>query len=643
MLMIWNRWRGLMSLVGLVAAVALLAAACGDDDDDDAPSGTTQTTTTTTDTAATTDRSDLSGSVAVDGSSTVFPVTEAVAEEFRSVAPDVRVTVGVSGTGGGFQKFCSGETDISDASRPIKDGEIEACAEAGIDYLELRVGLDGLAVVTHPETGFLECITMDELATLWSPDSEGSVTSWNQVRASWPTTEITLFGPDTDSGTFDFFTEEVNGEGGASRADYTNSTDDNVLVTGISGTEGASGYFGYAYYAENSDKLKVVAVDGGEGCIIPSDETVSNGSYVLARPLYIYVSTESLAEKPQVREFVRFYLSDDAITLVTDVGYTAIPADELATSRKNLEDAIAGNYQGAAAEDDEPAEELSGSVAVDGSSTVFPVTEAVAEEFRSVAPDVRVTVGVSGTGGGFQKFCAGETDISDASRPIKESEIEACDAAGIEYIPLRVGLDGLAVVAHPDTGFLECITMGELATLWSPDSEGSVTSWNQVRSSWPSEPITLFGPDTDSGTFDFFTEEVNGEGGASRADYTNSTDDNVLVTGISGTNNAAGYFGYAYYAENQDKLKVVAVDGGDGCVIPSDETVADGSYPLARPLFIYVSKQSLAEKPQVREFVRFYLSDEGIALVSQVGYTAIGGSELAGSRNSLESAIAGGG
>ena len=342
MLMIRNRWRGLLSLVGLVAAVALLAAACGDDDDDDAPSGTTQTTTTTTDTAATTDRSDLSGSVAVDGSSTVFPVTEAVAEEFRSVAPDVRVTVGVSGTGGGFQKFCSGETDISDASRPIKDGEIEACAEAGIDYLELRVGLDGLAVVTHPETGFLECITMDELATLWSPDSEGSVNTWNQVRSSWPTTEITLFGPDTDSGTFDFFTEEVNGEGGASRADYTNSTDDNVLVTGISGTEGASGYFGYAYYAENSDKLKVVAVDGGEGCIIPSDETVSNGSYVLARPLYIYVSTESLAAKPQVREFVRFYLSDDAITLVTDVGYTAIPADELAESRAALESAIAG-------------------------------------------------------------------------------------------------------------------------------------------------------------------------------------------------------------------------------------------------------------------------------------------------------------
>ena len=331
MLRITNRWRGLFPLVGLVAAVALLFAACGDDDDD----GTTSQTSTTS-------ASDLSGSIAIDGSSTVFPVTEAVAEEFRSVAPDVRVTVGVSGTGGGFQKFCSGETDISDASRPIKDSEVEACAEAGIEYLPLRVGLDGLAVVAHPEADFLVCITMDELSTLWEPESEGSVTTWNQVNSSWPSEKITLFGPDTDSGTFDFFTEEVNGEGGASRADYTNSTDDNVLVTGISGTDNAAGYFGFAYYTENQDKLKVVSVDGGEGCVIPSDGTVSDGRYPLARPLFIYVNKASLAEKPQLREFVRFFLSDEGIALVSDVGYTPIAGSELAESRANLEAAIGG-------------------------------------------------------------------------------------------------------------------------------------------------------------------------------------------------------------------------------------------------------------------------------------------------------------
>ena len=310
----------------LVTAVALFAAACGGGGGDGGSS--------------------LSGSVAVDGSSTVFPVTEAVAEEFGKLHRSVRVTVGVSGTGGGFQKFCTGETDISDASRPIKDGEVETCGENGIEFLPLRVALDGLAVVAHLDADFLECITLDELALLWGPESEGSVTRWNQVRAAWPDEEITLFGPDPDSGTFDFFTEEVNGEGGASRADYTNSTDDNVLVVGISGTEAASGYFGLAYFTENQDRLQVVAVDGGDGCVIPADETVSGGAYPLARPLFIYVNTTSLAEKPQVREFVRFYLSDAGIALVPEVGYTAIAGDELAESRSNLEAAIVASGGG---------------------------------------------------------------------------------------------------------------------------------------------------------------------------------------------------------------------------------------------------------------------------------------------------------
>lgn len=287
--------------------------------------------------------------------------------------------------------------------------------------------------------------------------------------------------------------------------------------------------------------------------------------------------------------------------------------------------------------DDDDSDRLGGSVAIDGSSTVFPVTEAVAEEFRRIEPGVRVTVGVSGTGGGFSKFCAGETDISDASRPIKQSEIDACAANDVEYLELRVGLDGLAVVTNPENDFLDGLTLEELALIWRPDSEGEITNWSQVRDGFPDQPIKLFGPGTDSGTFDFFTEAVNGEGGASRADFTASEDDNVLVVGVAGTEGGLGYFGYAYFAENSERLKVVPIDG----VTPSDETVADGSYPLARPLFIYVNTESLAEKPQVREFVRYYLSDEGISLVPEVGYTNIAASELEDSRSRLEAAIEG--
>ena len=282
------------------------------------------------------------------------------------------------------------------------------------------------------------------------------------------------------------------------------------------------------------------------------------------------------------------------------------------------------------------AAELSGEVAVDGSSTVFPITEAVAEEFRAVAPDVRVTVGVSGTGGGFKKFCAGETDISDASRPITSSEAESCAAEGVEYIEVLVGLDGLAIVSGPGSDFLsDGITIEQLATIFGAPAERTITRWNQVEASWPDEEIAIFAPDTDSGTFDFFNEVVTEEVGGSRADYTASTDDNVLVVGISGGGHAIGYFGYAYYVENRDRLKLVPVDG----VAPNHETVADGSYPLSRPLFIYVRTDSLREKPQVREFVRFYLSPEALPLVGEVGYTGVTTSEIEASRALVEEAI----
>ncbi len=263
---------------------------------------------------------------------------------------------------------------------------------------------------------------------------------------------------------------------------------------------------------------------------------------------------------------------------------------------------------------------LTGAVRIDGSSTVFPVTEAVAEEFQIENRGVRVTVGISGTGGGFKKFCAGETDISDASRPIKESELEACRGNGIEPKSITVAYDGLAVMMNPANDFASCLTVDELKRIWEPGS--TVTTWRDVRPDWPAEEIKLYGPGTDSGTFDYFTEAIVGEEDASRPDFTASEDDNVLVQGIAGDPYALGYFGYAYYAENTDKLKLVAVDGGDGCVAPSPETVQAGVYqPLSRPLFIYV-KQTALERPAVAAFVRYYLTNARV-LVPQVGYVPL--------------------
>ena len=259
---------------------------------------------------------------------------------------------------------------------------------------------------------------------------------------------------------------------------------------------------------------------------------------------------------------------------------------------------------------------LSGSISIDGSSTVGPLSEAAAELFREENPDVRITVGISGTGGGFEKFCAGETDISDASRPIEPDEEEACSKEGVTFEEVQVANDGIAVVVNPENDWAECLTTAEMKKIWEPGSD--VNNWNQVKGDFPDESMKLFGAGTDSGTFDYFTEAINGEEGATRKDYSPSEDDNVTVQGVSGGTGNLGYFGLSYAIANEGKVKTVQVDGGDGCVTPSTETVQDGSYqPLSRPLFIYPSAQALQEEV-VREFVQFYVDNyEAIAEQAQ--------------------------
>ncbi len=266
--------------------------------------------------------------------------------------------------------------------------------------------------------------------------------------------------------------------------------------------------------------------------------------------------------------------------------------------------------------------ELSGRIIVDGSSTVFPISEAVAEEFRLQQPGVEVVVGISGTGGGFQKFCNGETDISDASRPIRQQEAERCRANGIDFVELPVAFDALTVVVHPSNDWVDCITVAELKKMWEPAAQGVVTRWNQVNPAWPDRPLRLYGAGTDSGTFDYFTEAIVGREDASRGDYTASEDDNVLVQGVAGDPNALGYFGLAYYLENRSRLKALKLDGGQGCVEPSVQNVINGTYrPLSRPLFIYVSTQA-AQRPEVQAFVDFYLDVAG-DLAEEVGYVPL--------------------
>jgi phosphate transport system substrate-binding protein len=260
----------------------------------------------------------------------------------------------------------------------------------------------------------------------------------------------------------------------------------------------------------------------------------------------------------------------------------------------------------------------SSQIAVQGSSTVLPISQAAAEGFNRQNPDVQITVSGGGTGDGFEAFCAGDSDIADASRPIEDDEVQNCQENGIEFIELPVALDALSVVVNPQNDFANNITLEQLRTLWEPDAEGQVTTWSQVNPEWPEQQINLYGPGTESGTFDYFTERVNGEEGESRTDYQASEDDNVLVQGVAGDPNALGYFGFSYFEQNQQRLKALTVEG----VAPSSETAQSGEYPLARPLFIYVSTQALEENPSLEEFVNFYLENLD-GLVEQAQYVPL--------------------
>jgi phosphate transport system substrate-binding protein len=292
----------LLLVLAMVASLAFVVAACGDDDDDGGNSASGSSTEESS------GGEELSGSIRIDGSSTVFPFAQAAAELFNEEQSGVKITVGQSGTGGGFEKFCAGETDISDASRPIdEEEEVPICEKNAVDYGEVQVANDGIAVATNKNLT-IDCMTVDQLKALWEPKS--NVKSYSDIDPSFPDTQVKLFGPGTDSGTFDFFTDVINGEEGASREDYEASEDDNQLVTGVAGTEGGLGYFGLSYYEQNTDKLNEVQVDGGGGCVAPTSETVQDGSYTpLSRPLFMYPSKDAIA-KPEVKAFMDFVIAN---------------------------------------------------------------------------------------------------------------------------------------------------------------------------------------------------------------------------------------------------------------------------------------------------------------------------------------------
>ena len=320
-------------MLALVALAAIVAAGCGGDGRDE-ESDTSAAGGETSSAAG----EDLSGSISIDGSSTVGPLVTAAAEQFQEANSGVNVTVGVSGTGGGFERFCAGETDLSNASRPIEDDEVALCEKAGVEYTEFQVANDGLAIVVNPENDWAECLTVEQLKTIWSPDTAAK--SWKDVDPGFPDEPIKLYGPGTDSGTFDYFTDAINGEEGVSRTDYQATEDDNVIVQGVGAEKGGLGYFGLSYAEQNTDKVKLVPVDSGGGCITPSVETVQDETYTpLGRPLYVYAKNASFA-RPEVHAFVQ-YMIDNAVPIAEEALFVPMTETQVTEAQGMLDEAAA--------------------------------------------------------------------------------------------------------------------------------------------------------------------------------------------------------------------------------------------------------------------------------------------------------------
>jgi len=555
------------------------------------------------------DPSSVSGSIITAGSSTVFPLSERMAELFKDDGFGGEITIDSIGSGAGYERFCvAGETDVANASRAIKDSEVDSCALINRTPVEFRVGTDALAVVVSAENDFATDVTKEELAAIFS-----TARQWSDVRPDWPAQDILRFSPGTDSGTFDYFVEEIFDSDEAPILNAANlqlSEDDNILVQGVQGSPYAVGYFGYAYYAENEDILKALSIEGVE----PIAETVDDNSYPLARPLFIYSDPAILQAKPQVAAFVNYYLTH-VNEEIEDVGYFPAGIEAWDASRQAFLDAL-----GAAVILLPPVDPatLSGDFITAGSSTVFPLSERMAELFSDDGFSGEITIDSIGSGAGFERFCvAGETDVANASRPIKDSEIESCAAINRTPVEFRVGTDALAVVVSAENDFATDVTMEELTAIF-----GTAQKWSDVRAEWPAQDILRFIPGTDSGTFDYFTEEVFDTDEAIPLAASNlqlSEDDNILVQGVQGSPYAVGYFGYAYYQENADTLKALSIEG----VVPSAESVNDGTYALARPLFIYSDAAIMKAKPQVAGFINYYLTNVNEE-IRDVGYFPAG-------------------
>lgn len=547
---------------------------------------------------------EVEGDLTIAGSTTVSPLIRQMYQRFsREGYPGV-INISSIGSDAGLRAFCEvGDVDIALASRRITYDETAACAAIGRTPIEFYVGTDAIAIVTSAQNDFVEDVTLAELATIFSAER------WSQVNPDWPDEPVEHFIPSGDSGTFDLFVEQVlagNPTPLLYESTAEGSRDPNLLAQNLALSDYGIGFFGYSFYQQSADTLKLLAVEGVE----PNAFTVGRGNYPLSRSLFMYADPEIIVNKPQVAAFINFvltYVNEE----IEQVGYFLGKPSILDQSKNNL------------------LQVQEGSIVVAGSSTVYPLALAMSERFvEETRHPGLIQIESIGSGGGFRRFCEeGTTDISNASRRIRDEEVTACINIGRNPIPFRVGTDALAVVTNIENGFVSDVTLEELAVIFTAER------WSDVNPTWPDQPIDRFIPDEDSGTFDFFVETVFDEDAELLLNAPNtelSADDDFLAQNVVNDPYAIGFFGYAFYQTRTDILRILAIDG----VEPSISAVESGDYALARPLYMYSDPITIAEKPQVAAFLNFTLTHVNEE-IEQVGYFPSSEQALLGAQSNL--------
>lgn len=579
-----------------------------------------------------------SETVTVVGSGTVAPLFEALA---AVGAADVGLNSTITGTNGGFARFCQSQADLTTANRPISAEEDAACSQAGVNYVELLVAHHILAIIANPDAEYAQCLSAGDLSAIFAPSAQETTTNWNQLDPNNPDVSLEVYAPAEGSPTFAMLDNIIGGDG--IRADAAFQSSDADTIAAVSRSNGAVGAVSLAAAEKAGETVKILELNLNQvaGCARPSAEAVENRLYEAATPLFVYVNRAAL-DKPGLRDLLDFMVGDEAAAVVTEQGFTPPTAAAYETDRAVLEGTLERQFSRGAGDYQIPAG-LSGAVAIGGTATGRSYLDGLISSFNASYPGVTTDFSPEGDPAGFRRLCNGELDLVIAAGQLSPEQVQNCEANNITPLTIELGRRAVILLANADSEYLACLTTEQLKTIWSAESGGAVTTWNEVSVEFPETPMTLFAPATGSIYTDVLLLSAAGASLPVRADTQTNTDPLYRAAATANVAGGLTYMSWAEYqrvlANNQSNIQLTAVDAGDGCITPSPETITDGSYPLALPARFIISQAAL-NRAEVQSFLWYAFSDENFTRFNEAELIGLSFGDLPVVRDTLLQAYA---